>query len=200
MHQHPAKGAAELLHVGAGSVSATLAMGERHHPIHAGRQRFALVAPRHQFRGVRGAIAGRRHGYVVARSHPAVLAHVAQERRGVAALRHRKIGGGKLVLPVHLLEGQVVGVDVPARRNRFARASDGLAIAHHHLPGLDVRHGYLVPGGDGIPRRQPHAIHHQPRARGNVDARHGHVVGGMQMDDGILRRGKTDDVGQHWTL
>ncbi len=119
---------------------------------------------------------------------------------GIAALRQGKISGRKLVIEVQLLESQVVRVDVAAGLDKLACASDGLPVAQHGLPGLDGFDGDLVPRGDGILRHQVHARGHQSGPRGDGDARHGDVVGGMKLDGGILRRGKTRDVEQHWLL
>ena len=87
MRQDTAQGAAELLDIGTGGVSAAVAVGECHHAIHGGRQGFARIAFGHAPGGVGGAIAGRHHGDVVARAHAAVFAHVAEKRGRVAALR-----------------------------------------------------------------------------------------------------------------
>ncbi len=74
MIQDAAKRAPELRQIGAGRLSASIAMRERDHSVDACGQRGFVVARRDPFGGVRGAVAGGDHGDVVARAGAAVLA------------------------------------------------------------------------------------------------------------------------------
>ena len=101
-------------------------MRKGHDAIHIGWQRLPLIAARDPFGGVRGAIACRDHGDVVARAHAAVFARVSHENRRVshenrrvrAVCGWRNFSDGIFVIELKLLERQVMRMDVLARGDR----------------------------------------------------------------------------------
>ncbi len=137
--QDSAKRAAQLIHIGAESVAAALAVRKGNDPIDIGRQGFVVVAASDEFGGVRGAVTGGDDGDVVAGSHAAILALVAKERGGIGARgRDRDLGGREFVLEHEFLIGEVVGMDMAAGIDGKFGAADHLAVALHGFAGGDI--------------------------------------------------------------
>ncbi len=198
VHQHAAERAPQLIHVGTEGVPAAFAVGKRDDAIDIGRQRLAIVAARDQVRRVRRAIAGRHHGDVVTRAHAAILARVAEERGGIrACCRHGRFRSREFVVEHQFLEGEVVGVDVASGLDGNLGAADHLPVALHGFAGGDVPQRDLVAGGDGVGRAHRDAVHAKLGAGGQGHAGDRDVVGGVQVDGGVLGVGDFGDFDQH---
>ena len=198
VRQYSGQCAAKLFGVRADGVAATLAVREGHHAIHVGGQRCAIEAVRDQLGGVRRAVAGRHYGDIVARTHGPVLARIAQKSGRGAARWQRSFAGWEFVVKVQLFESQVVRVHVMAGVDIVLGAADDLAIAPHHFAPRNHGQRDLVAGRDRFARDERLAIHLQLGPGGDRHAGDSHIVGGMQMDDGVLRRRQLGDFEQHF--
>ena len=194
----PAKRAPQLLGIRPDGVPAAFAVRKRDHAIDVGGQGFAFEAARDQFGGVRGAVAGRHHRDIVARAHAAVLARIAHEGGRVRRVPAECPSAGKFVIEVQLFKRQVVRVYMAARLDGGRGAADGLAVAPHGLTALNAGNAILWPAGIWSRAVSGLAVHLQLGPRGNGHARHGDVVGGMQVDDGVLRRRQLGNFEQHF--
>ena len=76
-------------------------------------------------------------------------------------------------------------------------AADDLAVALHGFAGGDIPEGDLVAGGDGVAHGDGEPIDAQFGAGGEGDAGDGDVVGGVEVDDGVLGVGDLGDFDEH---
>src|SRR5206468_4168249 len=100
--------------------------------------------------------------------------------------------GPDLVLLGELTDGQVVGVDVIALRDRLGREPDDLPVAAHRLAVRARTPGDLVAGPDVAAEHDARGAILEDRAGRDRDLRDRHVVVGME-DDRLL----TQVVGGH---
>src|ERR1700691_651239 len=80
----------------------------------------------------------------------------------------------------------------------LAGAANDLTVTPYDTAARNSGQRDFVAGGDGLAYTERLAVHLQFGSRGQRHARDGHVVGGMQMDDGILRRGQLGDFEQRF--
>ena len=106
----------------------------------------------------------------------------------------RDLAGREFVIERQLLEGDVVGMDVPARFDADAGAADHLAIANDGFSGGNGAEGHFVTDRNRIFKRDLAAPGADRLAGLELRTRDGDVVGFVKMDDGVLRRGQWSDL------
>ena len=88
-------------------------------------------------------------------------------------------------------------MDVLARLDEPLGPSDHLPVAAHDFSELDRRQRDLVAGRHRVDHFEGGSLDPQFHARRQGHSRHGHVVGGMEMNSGVFRRGEFSDFKEH---